>query len=81
MGAGPAGWGCLTSCALKAFLSVKSSSFHTTSTPSSVSMAKKVLWMPGMFPWFTCRAQGGGKLPQPCLQLPAPLGNVLHGHG
>lgn len=43
----------LTSCALKAFLSVKSSSFHTTSTPSSVSMARKVLWMPGMFPWFT----------------------------
>lgn len=42
------GW--LTSCALKAFLSVKSSSFHTTSTPSSVSMARKVLWMPGMFP-------------------------------
>lgn len=49
-GHGPAGEGWLTSCALKAFLSVKSSSFHTTSTPSSVSMARKVLWMPGMFP-------------------------------
>lgn len=43
----------LTSWAAKAFLSPKWSSFHTTSTPSSVSMARKVLWIPGMFPWFT----------------------------
>lgn len=49
-GRGPAG---LTSWAEKAFLSLKCSSFHTTSTPSSVSMARKVLWTPGMFPWFT----------------------------
>lgn len=33
----------LTSWAAKAFLSPKWSSFHTTSTPSSVSMARKVL--------------------------------------
>lgn len=45
----------LTSLAEKAFLSLKCNSFHTTSTPSSVSMARKVLWTPGMFPWFTWR--------------------------
>lgn len=49
----------LTSWAEKAFLSAKCSSFHTTSTPSSVSMARKVLWTPGMFPWFTWWGGGG----------------------
>ena len=47
------GWASLTSWVAKAFLSPKCNSFHTTSTPSSVSMARKVLWTPGMFPWFT----------------------------
>ena len=47
----------VTSCALKTFLSEKSTSFHTTSTPSSVSMAREALSTPGTLPWLTCRGQ------------------------
>lgn len=44
-----------TSCALKTFLSEKRTSFQTTSTPSSVSMAREALSTPGTLPWLTCR--------------------------
>lgn len=45
----------LTSTVLKTFLSWKITSFHTTSTPSSVSMPREALSTPGTFPWLTCR--------------------------
>lgn len=47
----------LTSTVLKTFLSWKRTSFHTTSTPSSVSMAREALSTPGTFPWLTCRGR------------------------
>ena len=43
-----------TCCARKFFFSENWTSFHTTSTPSSVSMAKKALSMPGTSRCSTC---------------------------
>lgn len=43
----------LTSSSLKFFLSEIMTSFQTTSTPSSVSMAKYAASIPGTLRWFT----------------------------